>query len=91
VLVGVPDKRSIYLGSLEEAKRKDLIIRRLAVGHDLTVVPLFEKFYVDARQVKDFYLPDDTHLSSVGQQYLGQEIRAAVHSLLSVSPEAQKP
>jgi hypothetical protein len=91
VLVVVPNKSSIYLGSLDEAKQKDLILRRLASRTGLIVVPLFERFHGAAREVRDFYLPNDTHLSTVGYQYLGREVRSAVNGVLPIAPDSRKP
>jgi hypothetical protein len=82
VLIVVPNKSSVYLESLEEARRKDRIVRDLA-SDTLLAVPLFERFHKAARERRDFYLPNDTHLSPAGQVFMGHEVRAVLDSLAS--------
>ena len=78
LLVVVPSKASVYLETLTEAKRKDAELAALTSGQSLVVLPLFERFHVAARQTRDFYLPNDTHLSPSGEAQLGVHIKAAI-------------
>lgn len=81
LLVVVPNKASIYLETLADAKRKDAELAALTSGQSLVVLPLFERFHVAARQVQDFYLPNDTHLSPSGEAQFGAHIKAAITTL----------
>ena len=81
LLVVVPNKASIYLETLADAKRKDAELAALTSGQSLVVLPLFERFHVAAHQTQDFYLSNDTHLSTSGEAQLGSHIRAAIMTL----------
>jgi hypothetical protein len=78
LLVVVPSKASIYLETRADAKRKDAELVALASGQSLVVLPLFERFHAAARQMQDFYLPNDTHLSPSGEAQLGRHIKSAL-------------
>lgn len=71
VVVPIPNKTSLYLQSLSEARSKDEYLREFAIRNKIEVLPLHEKFYADRQRTTDFYLPDDTHLSPRGMQVLG--------------------
>lgn len=71
VIVPIPNKTSVYLQSPSQAKRKDQYLNEFSIRNEVELVALSEKFHVDRHHVKDFYLPDDTHLSPRGMQVLG--------------------
>jgi hypothetical protein len=75
----VPDKSSIYLGygQLNEHPYQN-IWQSFAQFSELTVPDLGAVFIEKSRTVKDFYLPNDTHLSTNGQLYFGELVSQAM-------------
>ena len=75
ILMPIPNKTSVYLESLTQARIKDAYLSEFAIHNRVEVVPLFERFNLDRLLSKDFYLPNDTHLSARGMQVLGGYVR----------------
>jgi hypothetical protein len=75
IVVPIPNKTSVYLQSIQDAKRKDTYLEEFAKRNGIEVVLLNQRFFADRNRVKDLYLPDDTHLSARGMQVLGGYIR----------------
>jgi hypothetical protein len=74
LVVVVPNKRSVYLESRDQAQRKDENLRLFGQNLGVDVVPLHMAFYEAKYRIKDLYLPDDTHLSNAGYQELASHI-----------------
>jgi len=45
---------------------------------------LDEKFIRESRQVKDFYVPNDTHLSTNGYIFLGNEVVNYINNIKKI-------
>jgi len=75
LIMPIPNKTSVYLEPLTEARIKDAYLGEFARRNGVEVVPLFERFVADRQRDKDFYLPNDTHLSARGMQVLGEYVR----------------
>jgi len=72
----VPDKSTAYSDYLTQSPFQDTttdIWQKLNAA-SLTVINLKAAFSENLSKTKDFYLPDDTHLSTVGYQILASEI-----------------
>lgn len=68
----VPDKSTVYLGFGKYNKNPYVNIWRKLAQHKEIIIPnLAEKFIRESRQIKDFYVPNDTHLSTNGYLFLG--------------------
>jgi hypothetical protein len=78
----VPDKATVYLGYgiLNEQPYQN-IWQLLSQYPELTAPDLGELFIQKSRTIKDFYKPDDTHLSINGYLYMGDIINNALHTL----------
>jgi hypothetical protein len=75
-LVIVPDKSTAYSGYLTQSPFQDTTIdiwQKLNAA-SLPTINLRAAFSDNLSKTKDFYLPDDTHLSTVGYQILAAEI-----------------
>lgn len=71
----VPDKSTIYLGFGKYNKNSYVNIwQELSQHKEITIPNLAEKFIRESRQVKDFYVPNDTHLSTNGYLFLGDVV-----------------
>lgn len=75
LIMPIPNKTSVYLEPLTEARIKDAYLGEFARRNGVEVVPLFERSIADRQRDKDFYLPNDTHLSARGMQVLGEYVR----------------
>ena len=75
IVIPIPNKSSVYLESLADARIKDAYLGEFALHNRIEVVTLFESFNLDRLRGKDFYLPNDTHLSARGMQVLGGYVR----------------
>lgn len=71
VIVPIPNKTTVYLQSESEARLKDAYVAEFGIQNNVEVVTLHQRFVADRHRAKDFYLPNDTHLSPRGMQMLG--------------------
>ena len=71
VIVPIPNKTTVYLRPESEARRKDAYVAEFGIRNNVEVVTLHQRFVSDRYRTKDFYLPNDTHLSPRGMQVLG--------------------
>lgn len=71
VIVPIPNKTTVYLRPESEARLKDAYITEFGIQNNVEVVTLHQRFVADRHRAKDFYLPNDTHLSPRGMQMLG--------------------
>lgn len=76
VVVPIPNKTSVYLQPGTLAKLKDDYLAQFGIQNDVEMVPLHQRFAADRYAIKDFYLPNDTHLSPAGMQVLGEYVGA---------------
>jgi hypothetical protein len=78
IIVSIPNKTSVYLRSVEQAKASDAYLAEFARRNGVQVVPLHALFSELKDKYRDFYLGNDTHLSNQGMAILGTQIRAVV-------------
>lgn len=80
----VPDKSTIYLGYGKYNRYPYVNIwNELARHPELAAPNLGELFTEQARIIKDFYAPNNTHLSTNGYLYLGELMLKQIKSLES--------
>lgn len=78
----VPDKATVYLGYGNRMTQPyHNIWQTFKQQPDIIAPNIAEAFIKESRKIKDFYLPDDTHLSSKGYLYLGGLILNVLHQL----------
>ncbi len=81
----VPDKSTVYLGFGKYNKYPYVNIwQELAQYKELTVPNLDERFIRESRQVKDFYAPNNTHLSTNGYLFLGDVVVNYVKNMTKI-------
>jgi hypothetical protein len=78
LVIVVPNKSSVYLEPLSEARLKDASLRLFGERLNVDVVPLYEAFHHARSRIKDLYLPDNTHLSIAGYRELAAHVAAQV-------------
>ncbi len=71
IIIPIPNKTTVYLDPESEARRKDAYIAEFGIRNNVEVVTLHQRFMSDRYRAKDFYLPNDTHLSPRGMKVLG--------------------
>ena len=71
IIVPIPNKTTVYLHPESEARRKDAYVAEFGIRNNVELVTLHQRFVSDRYRAKDFYLPNDTHLSPRGMQVLG--------------------
>ena len=83
----VPDKSTVYLGYgvLNKYPYKN-IWQQLAQYPELNAPDLGSVFIRESRIIKDFYMPNDTHLSTNGFLYMGDFIDNEMHKLVTNQP-----
>jgi hypothetical protein len=74
IVVSVPNKTSVYMQSVEQARQSDLYLSEFARRNDVLALQLHEKFVTYARRYRDFFFANDTHLSNQGMAILGEQI-----------------
>ena len=78
----VPDKSTIYLGFGKYNKNPYVNVWRELVQYEELIVPdLGERFAEESRRTKDFYAPNDTHLSTNGYLFLGDIVVSYINNL----------
>jgi hypothetical protein len=78
----VPDKSTVYLGYGEHNTYPyQNIWQKFAEYPDITAPNLGTAFVQKSRTVKDFYMPNDTHLSTNGFLYLGEFMTRGLRNL----------
>lgn len=88
----VPDKSTVYLGYGKYNRNPYVNIwQELAQHKELTVPNLGEKFIRESRQVKDFYVPNDTHLSTNGYIFLGDEVVNYINNMKKIDSYLSSP
>lgn len=81
----IPDKSTVYLGFGKYNKNPYVNVwEELAQYEELIVPNLGEKFIEESRQVKDFYAPNDTHLSTNGYLFLGDIVVGYINNLKEI-------
>ncbi len=78
LIVSIPNKTSVYFQSPEEAALKDAYLVEFGKRNGAEVVLLNQRFVEARSQMKDFYLPNNTHLSPRGEEILGKLIGDAI-------------
>jgi hypothetical protein len=72
IWLAIPDKATVYLGYGKLVMNPYVNIWDEFAQHSELVAPnLAESFKQESRQIKDFYKPNDVHLSTKGYLYLG--------------------
>lgn len=88
----VPDKATVYLGYGEHNEYPyQNIWQQFSKYPELIAPNLGSAFIQKSRTIKDFYLPDDTHLSTKGYLYLGEFIVSGLHKLQANQPKPFSP
>ncbi len=88
----VPDKSTVYLGFGKYNKNPYVNIwQELAQYKELTVPNLDEKFIRESQQVKDFYAPNNTHLSTSGYLFLGDMVVNYVKNMRKIDDNLNFP
>ncbi|MFI3190375.1 MAG: hypothetical protein QX190_12545 [Methylococcales bacterium] len=83
----VPDKATIYLGYGEHNKYPYQNIWQNFAQHPELIGPdLGAVFTEKSRTIKDFYMPNDTHLSTNGFLYLGEFVTQGMRNLQANQP-----
>lgn len=78
----VPDKATVYLGYGERTQFPyQNIWQQLSLHSDVIAPDLGAAFIQQSRSIKDFYMPNDTHLSTNGYLYLGDIMINQLHNL----------
>ncbi len=78
----VPDKSTVYLGHGKyNTKPYVNIWESLQSGGELGIWELDRKFIQGSRRVRDFYAPNDTHLSTAGYLFMGDLVVDYLNSL----------
>lgn len=76
----IPDKATVYLGPGKFNKYPYVNIwNELTKRLELTAPNLSELFTRQAKQIKDFYAPNNTHMSVQGSLYLGELVLAILN------------
>ncbi len=85
----VPDKATTYLGYGALAQHPyQNIWQQFSQYPELTAPDLGSEFAQKSRSVKDFYMPNDTHLSTSGFLYLGEFM---THGMRNLQANQAKP
>lgn len=72
----IPDKSTVYLGYGKLNKHPYQNIWQQFAQYPELITPNLGKLFIQkSRTVKDFYMPNDTHLSTDGFLYLGEIVR----------------
>lgn len=87
IWVVIPDKATVYLGYGEHNDQPyQNIWQQFAQYPELIAPDLGTVFIERSRTVKDFYMPNDTHLSTNGFLYLGDFMSKGLHKLQANQP-----
>lgn len=88
----VPDKATIYLGYGKSTKYPyQNIWQNFAQYPELIAPDLGTEFTEKSRVIKDFYMPNDTHLSTNGFLYLGEFMTSGMRQLQANQPKPFSP
>jgi hypothetical protein len=88
----VPDKATVYLGYGEHTKHPyQNIWQQFAQYPELTAPDVASAFVQKSRTVKDFYMPNDTHLSTNAYLYLGDLMTKGLRNLQANQPKPFSP
>lgn len=83
----IPDKSTVYLGYGKFNRNPyQNIWQQFAQYPELIAPDLGEVFTQQSRMIKDFYMPNDTHLSTNGFLYLGDFMTKGLHKLQANQP-----
>ncbi|MSP28511.1 MAG: hypothetical protein EXR80_08930 [Methylococcales bacterium] len=83
----VPDKATVYLGYGEHNKYPYQNMWQNFAQHPELITPdLGTVFSEKSRSIKDFYMPNDTHLSTNGFLYLGEVMTQGMRNLQANQP-----
>jgi hypothetical protein len=86
----VPDKATVYLGYGNRNHHPyQNIWQQVAQHPDLIAPDLGAEFTQQSRIIKDFYMPNDTHLSTNGYLYLGDIMINELHKLQASQDKPQ--
>lgn len=78
----IPDKSTVYLGYGELNKHPyHNIWQEFAKYPELTAPDVASEFIKQSRIIKDFYMPNDTHLSTNGFLYLGDLVNRVLSNM----------
>ena len=78
----VPDKATVYLGYGQLTKYPYQNIWQSFAQHPELIAPDLGSVFIEkSRTIKDFYMPNDTHLSTNGFLYLGEFMTHGFHNL----------
>lgn len=88
----VPDKATVYLGYGKLNKHPYQNIWQLFAKQTEIIAPdLGSQFIRESRIIKDFYKPNDTHLSTNGSLYMGSVIENLIHNMMANQPKLSSP
>lgn len=74
IWVIIPDKSTVYLGYGKYNEHPYANVWQIFAQHNIIAPDLASQFIEKSRMTKDFYMPNDAHLSTDGYLYLGDVI-----------------
>ena len=78
ILLIIPDKSTQYGKYIEKNEYKSINIFNLLIEEKVNFINLFKKFEKKIEITKDFYLPNDNHLSFKGYMVLSEIIKSSL-------------
>lgn len=75
----VPDKSSIYRDGFKETPKflkTEIDLRKIFEENYINHIDIKPRFLAESKKTKDFYLPNDTHLSLYGYKIMAEEVAA---------------
>ena len=86
----VPDKSTVYLGYGQLNKYPYQNIWQLFAQYPELIAPNLGVVFIEkSRVIKDFYMPNDTHLSTSGFLYLGEFMTKEMRNIMANQPPPQ--
>lgn len=80
IIMSIPNKTSIYLSPLEQARQSDAYLAEFARRNEVQALQLHDLFMKLKDMHRDFYFGNDTHLSYRGMTLLGEQVHDMVQS-----------
>ncbi|MDB2701194.1 hypothetical protein N9Z35_06640 [Alphaproteobacteria bacterium] len=81
ILLIIPDKSTQYSKYIEKHDYKPINIFNMLSEERVEFIDLYKKFEIEIKNIKDFYLPNDNHLSFKGYKILADIINSSLRSL----------
>ena len=81
ILLIIPDKSTQYSKYIEKHDYKPINIFNMLSEERVEFIDLYKKFEIEIKNTKDFYLPNDNHLSFKGYMILSNIINSSLRNL----------